>query len=85
MKAKKQPARIADHDDGVALVFNAMKQKRTAEQVKRMVVKRVTLAPHSARWAFKRAKEEGHGDVAVVIRQGIDLLIARHKAGLPLA
>ena len=62
-----------------------MKSQRTTEGVKRMVVRRVQLHPKLARWAFKRAKQEGHGDVAVVIRQGIDLLIARHKAGLPLA
>jgi transcription elongation factor GreA-like protein len=62
-----------------------MKTKRTVEQVKQMVIKQVTLRPELARWAFKRAKEEGHGDVSVIVRQGIDLLIARHKAGLPLA
>lgn len=62
-----------------------MKKQRTIEGVKRMVVRRVQLHPKLARWAFKRAKEEGHGNVAVILRRGIDLLIARHKAGLPLA
>jgi hypothetical protein len=86
MKAKKQPVRItADHEEGARLVFGAMKSKRTAEQIKRMVIKQITLRPELARWAFKRAKEEGHGDVSLIVRQGIDLLIARHKAGLPMA
>lgn len=62
-----------------------MKTKYTAEQVTRMVTRRIKLDPKLARWAFKRAKDEGHNDVSVVLRQGIDLLIARHKAGLPLA
>ena len=61
-----------------------MKTKYTAEQVARMVTRRVELHPKLARWAFKRAKEEGHGNVAVILRQGIDLLIKRHKAGLLL-
>ena len=85
MKTKKQPVRgTADHEEGARLLFGAM-TKRTAEQVAKMVTRRVELNPKLARWAFKRAKQEGHGDVSVVIRRGIDLLIARHKAGLPLA
>lgn len=45
----------------------------------------VTLPEKLMKWAVRRARDEGHKDVSVVMRRGIDLLMARHKAGLPVA
>jgi hypothetical protein len=37
-----------------------------------------------ARWVKARAKAQGHGDISVVVREAMDRLLARHRAGLPL-
>jgi hypothetical protein len=37
-----------------------------------------------ARWVKARAKEQGHADISVVVREAMDRLLARHRAGLPL-
>jgi hypothetical protein len=41
----------------------------------------VMLPKSLLKWAAGFAREQGHGDIQVVVRQAIDLLIARHKAG----
>jgi hypothetical protein len=63
-----------------------MKQdQRTIEQIAGFVTIHVALPPHLMKWAAKHAKNQGHSDIQTVIREAIDLLIARHKAGSPLA
>ncbi len=37
-----------------------------------------------AQWVKDRAQAEGHGDISVVVREAMDRLLARHRAGLPL-
>ena len=60
------------------------KDKRTLEQMGGFVTIHVALPPRLLKWVVKRAKHEGHRDVSLVVRRGVDCLMARHKAGSPL-
>jgi hypothetical protein len=62
-----------------------MKRKRTIQDEGGFVVVHAALPPHLMKWAVKRAKDEGHKDVSAVMRRGIDCLMEKQKAGLPLA
>ncbi len=62
-----------------------MKRKRTIQDEAGCVIVHLALPPHLMRWASKHAKDRGHGDIQVVLREGIGLLMAKQKAGLPLA
>jgi hypothetical protein len=61
-----------------------MKEK-TTQDAAGFVTLHVALPAHLLKWAVKRAKDEGHKDVSAVMRRGIDCLMERQKAGLPLA
>jgi hypothetical protein len=61
-----------------------MKRKQTIQSVSGHVVVHAALPAPLLRWAVKRAKDEGHKDISLVMQRGIDCLIERHKAGLPL-
>jgi hypothetical protein len=54
--------------------------KRTIEQVGGFVTVHAALPPKLLKWAAKRADEQGHKDLSLVVRDGIDCLIERHKA-----
>ncbi len=41
----------------------------------------VMLPESLLKWAAGFAREQGHGDIQIVVRQAIDLLIAKHEAG----
>ena len=56
-----------------------MKRKPTIEQVGGFVTVHAALPPKLLRWAAKRADEQGHKDLSLVVRDGIDCLIQRHK------
>lgn len=58
-----------------------MKTKKTIEQVGGFVTIHATLPPKSLRWAAKRAREQGHKDISLVVQDGIDCLIEKKKAG----
>lgn len=59
-----------------------MKRKPTIEQVGGFVTVHAALPPKLLRWAAKRAKEQGHKDLSAVMRDGIDCLREKKKAGL---
>ena len=58
-----------------------MKRKPTIEQIGGFVVIHAALPPKLLRWAAKRAREQGHKDISLVVRDGIDCLIEKKKAG----
>jgi hypothetical protein len=62
-----------------------VKRKRNIQDEGGFVTLDVTLPPHLLRWATKRAKDQGHGDIQVVVREAIGLLVAKHTAQSPAA
>ena len=61
-----------------------MKDKRTMQSESGCVVVHAALPASLLKWAVKRAKDEGHKDISLVMQRGIDCLRERQKAGLPL-
>lgn len=61
-----------------------MKSKPTIQSVSGHVVVHAAIPAPLLRWAVKRAKDEGHKDISLVMQRGIDCLRERQKAGLPL-
>lgn len=61
-----------------------MKNKPTIQSVSGHVVVHAALPEPLLKWAVKRAKDEGHKDISLVVQRGIDCLRERQKAGLPL-
>ena len=61
-----------------------MKDKRTMQSISGHVVVHAAIPAPLLRWAVKRAKDEGHKDISLVVQRGIDCLRERQKAGLPL-
>jgi len=57
---------------------------RGKEDDKVFITMSVWLPAHLAQWVKARAWEQGHGDISVVVREAMDRLLARHRAGLPL-
>jgi hypothetical protein len=57
-----------------------MKDNRTIQAESGCVVVHAALPAPLLKWAVKRAKEEGHQDISLVMQRGIDCLIQRHKA-----
>jgi hypothetical protein len=54
--------------------------KRTIQSQSGCVVVHAALPAPLLKWAVKRAKDEGHKDISLVMQRGIDCLIERHKA-----
>lgn len=61
-----------------------MKSKKTIEEIGGFVTIHASLPPKLLRWAAKRAREQGHKDISLVMRDGIDCLIEKKKAGSQL-
>lgn len=57
-----------------------MSKKQTIQSISGHVVVHAALPEPLLKWAVKRAKDEGHKDISLVMQRGIDCLIERQKA-----